>query len=160
MDALLLQRQLGLGRGPGAPSRIWGGPASESLVRKLELEWSVEQQDASVCNDVSWDCSGSYLASAGDDCSLSVRSRSGRLLWRCDPVRARAAPRRTLRAVLAHLARRLVLRAPWLPRSKPLQQACMSATARGRDPHGAVALEAAPHMRAHAVACILCGPIG
>jgi WD40 repeat protein len=87
MDPLLLARETGLGRLSRRPEPIWGGDASETLVRKLQLDQGLEQTLASAVNDVSWDCSGSFLASAGDDCILNVYSAGGRLLRSFDPVR-------------------------------------------------------------------------
>ena len=104
MDSGLLQRSLGLPLGQRRrPEPIWGGLASEVLVRKLQLEHSLPAQQepqgggpagtSTAINDVSWDCSGSFLASAGDDCALHVYSATGSLLRSFDPVCA-SAPRR------------------------------------------------------------------
>lgn len=101
MDCAILQRSLGLPLGPGRrPDAVWGvGSASETLVRKLQLEHSLQEPrvgmgTSTAINDLSWDCSGRFLASAGDDCALHVfEGATGRVLRSFDPVRAFAAQR-------------------------------------------------------------------
>jgi hypothetical protein len=105
MDLLLLRREGGLApplrRSYGRPGPFWGGAGSETLVRKMQLEHGLDQAvpgtnlSSTSVNDLSWDCTGSYLASAGDDCALHVYSSSGSLLRSFDPVRAaHGVPRR------------------------------------------------------------------
>jgi hypothetical protein len=108
MDALLLQRELGvpLGRRSGRSEPTWG-TSSESLVRKLQLERCLDQGGATSITDVAWDCSGSYMASAGDDCALHVYNVSGRLLRSFDPVRTAAV------FAHSHAALLLCLRCCW-----------------------------------------------
>lgn len=92
MDSLLVQRELGLPLGGRCGTRcglepIWGGHASGTLVKKLQLDHSLDQALCTAVNDISWDCSGCFLASAGDDCALHVYRPSGELLRSFDPVR-------------------------------------------------------------------------
>lgn len=90
MHRAIFSREAGGLSFPGRPrDQIWGGfgPAGEGLVRKLALEHSLEHEASTAINDLCWDDSGAFLASAGDECALHIYSVSGRRLRSIDPVR-------------------------------------------------------------------------
>lgn len=98
----ILPRSLGgVGGGGGRSGRSggsssWALPFSEGMVRRLALDWSGPEvrpggiiPGSNSVNDLCWDCTGSFLASGGDDCALHLYSESGALLRSFDPVRRR-----------------------------------------------------------------------
>jgi WD40 repeat protein len=86
LDALLFRRELGAS---STTPRCFESSVGSSacMVRRLALRHELEGHIGSV-NTLSYDSSGRFLASAGEDCTLKLwDAASGRQLRSFDPVR-------------------------------------------------------------------------